>query len=95
MNNLPANKEYQQVRTLNSRRIPFTEIYGMSSRSRSKQIDCEFDKDLQAITRNLNRLPQSKRKVLLVALSNLMETYLTQKVEKELNRSLKKVFSVL
>lgn len=57
----------------------------------SKELDKEFNKDILTLTKALSKLPESERKNLIEILSNLIEFYIENKIEKELNNSIFKI----
>lgn len=61
----------------------------------SKEFDKEFNRDLSALVKSLNKLPQEDRNALIGALSKLIEFYVENKVEKELDHSFKRIFKFL
>ena len=61
----------------------------------TKQLDLEFKKDIRNITNVLGKLSDSERKVFINFLSRLIEFYLNQKIEKEIDSSLSKLLKTL
>lgn len=61
----------------------------------SKELDQEFRKDIKDITKILSKLSDSERKVFVDFLSNFIEFYIDQKVEKEIDSSLYKILKLL
>jgi len=53
----------------------------------SRQLDREFNKDLSIMVNSLKKLPQEERKEFAGVISILIEFYLGNKIEKELNKS--------
>jgi hypothetical protein len=56
-----------------------------------KQLDEEFNKDIRTLTKALSKLPDSERKAFVDILSRIIEFYLENKIEKEIDRSLFKI----
>lgn len=57
----------------------------------SKQLDIEFSKELNMLVKALKKLPDSERKSVIEALSKVIEFYIENKVEKELEFSINKI----
>jgi len=53
----------------------------------SRQLDREFNKDLSMMIKSLKMLPQEERKVFAGIISKLIEFYIENKIEKELEKS--------
>jgi len=56
-----------------------------------KELDEEFNKDIRTLTKALSKLPDSERKAFVNILSRVIEFYLENKIEKEIDRSLFKI----
>jgi len=56
-----------------------------------KQLDEEFIKDIRTLTKALSKLPDSERKAFVDILSRIIEFYLENKIEKEIDQSLFKI----
>ena len=57
----------------------------------SKQLDKEFNNDIKLLTNVLSKLSSSKRKKFVQVLSNVIEFYLENKIEKEIDNSFYKI----
>lgn len=57
----------------------------------SKELDREFNKDIKLLTDSLVKLPVSERKAFIQVLSNFIEFYLENKIEREIDDSLFKI----
>lgn len=57
----------------------------------SKELDEEFNRDIELLTRVLSKLPVSDRKAFAQLLSKFIEFYLENKVEKEIDSFLFKI----
>jgi len=56
-----------------------------------KELDEEFNKDIRTLTKALSKLPDSERKAFVNILYRVIEFYLENKIEKEIDRSLFKI----
>lgn len=56
-----------------------------------KELDKEFNKDIRTLTKALSKLPVSERKAFIEILSRIIEFYLENKIEKEIDNSLFKI----
>lgn len=61
----------------------------------SRQLDKEFNHDLSILVKSLHKLPQNERKEFIKLLSKVVEFYIENKIEKELDKSLYRIFKVL
>lgn len=59
----------------------------------SKELDKEFNKDIQFLTDSLVKLPASERKAFIQVLSKFIEFYLENKIEREIDDSLSKILN--
>lgn len=57
----------------------------------SKELDRNFDKDVQTLINSLKKVSESDRKFFIAILSNIIELYLQRKIEKEIDDSLFKL----
>jgi hypothetical protein len=57
----------------------------------AKELDKEFNKDIRTLTKALSKLPDSERKAFIDVLSRVIEFYLENKIEKEIDHSLFKI----
>lgn len=57
----------------------------------AKELDKEFNKDIRTLTKALSKLPDSERKAFIDVLSVVIEFYLENKIEKEIDHSLFKI----
>lgn len=60
----------------------------------SKELDQEFSKDLKTLTKTLGKLPSSERKAFIDVLSRVIEFYLDNKIEKEIDRLFLKILKL-
>ncbi len=51
----------------------------------SRELDSHFYKELKPLVKSLSRLDSAKRKILVNVISSLMEVYITNKVDRELD----------
>lgn len=58
-----------------------------------KELDREFNEDITALTKHLNKIPESQRKAFIEILSRYFELYFENKIEKEINDSLFKILN--
>jgi hypothetical protein len=56
----------------------------------SKQLDKEFNSDILMLVKALSKLPDNDRKALIEALARVIEFYIENKVEKEVELSFNK-----
>ena len=54
----------------------------------SKELDVEFRKDITSLSKVLSKLSENERKLFIDLLSKYVEFYISQKVEKELDKSI-------
>jgi hypothetical protein len=57
----------------------------------SKELDTEFSKDLKALSAVLSKLSEKDRKYMIVVISRLIDLYIKNKVEKEIESSIIKL----
>lgn|SRR5690554_5126344 len=57
----------------------------------SKELDREFNKDINTLTKTLSKLSDSERKAFIEVLSRFIEFYLENKIEKEIDNSIFKI----
>ncbi|MCK9269794.1 MAG: hypothetical protein WC271_09395 [Bacteroidales bacterium] len=69
----------------------YTDYYNRLS---SKELDREFNENLTVLTKHLNKIPESQRKVFIDILSRYFELYFENKIEKEINDSLFEILKV-
>ena len=58
----------------------------------SRQLDREFNEDLSIMIKSLKMLPQEERKAFVGIISRLIEFYIDNKIEKELDKSFRMLF---
>lgn len=56
-----------------------------------KELDEEFNMDIRKLTKALSKLPDSERKAFVDVLYRIIEFYLENKIEKEIDRSFSKI----
>lgn len=57
----------------------------------SKQLDKEFNSDILKLVRTLSKLPENERKALVEVLARVIEFYIENKIEKEIEFSFHKL----
>lgn len=57
----------------------------------SKQLDKEFNNDILKLVKALSKLPDNERKIMIEALAKVIEFYIENKVEKEIEFSFHKL----
>lgn len=53
----------------------------------SKQLDKEFNSDILTLVKTLHKLPENDRKLMVDALASVIEFYIENKIEKEIEFS--------
>lgn len=76
----------------NLRHEPYIDYYNDLT---SKELDQEFRKDIKSIAKILGELSESKKIAFINFLSNYIEFYIDQKLEKEIDSSLNKILKIL
>ena len=61
----------------------------------SKDLDIEFRNDMQTLVKALKKLPVEEQKTMIKILSNVIEFYVENKIEKELDKSFSKIFRII
>jgi hypothetical protein len=57
-----------------------------------KEMDKKFARDLKVLVKSLSKLSDPERKIFIKVMATIVQSYLEQKVDKELDISIKKVF---
>lgn len=57
----------------------------------SKELDADFNHELKVLVQAMNKLNDPEKKALINLLSKVIEHYLNQKIDKELDFSFKKI----
>jgi len=60
----------------------------------SRELDREFNEDILTLTRAYSKLPDSQREAFIEVLSRIIEFYMENKLEKEIDLSLHKILKI-